>query len=125
MTFHEAVNIVDNIKYKPNFRFKLRTTHKDYCDIDAPYILMVVYRIIDAKTGYPETLVYTKAIDPARHTEQTLVSWVRERFIWLEKHEADEYFTYKGKATFYPHKPDGSLNEADFMSLTPYRTIEI
>lgn len=103
MTFFEARQMLSEIKYKRDWRFELHER-----DFRASWQLYVCFNAPDARTGQGWGLVVcTRSIAAfGRIDEKQFVSWVFGVVMEAERHEAEEFFRYRGVQIYDPHKKD-------------------
>lgn len=103
MTFKEAGDIVDKIRYKPNVQVTfLRYRHGDLAELK----IFTMVNDVDA-TDKIIHVVQSRTMDLDRiETEVQLLQFIHKAFVDFEIHELNEWFRYDGNKPFDPHKEE-------------------
>lgn len=114
MKYIEAVEVVNNIKYKEGWKLLVLPAHSgqpwEPGDGDVELKMRWIFSAIDAETLDPNStqdIVGASRDLPRDVTSVDLVKHAMDLAIETEVHEAREFFRYKGKIIFNPHVSPG------------------
>ena len=107
---HELEEIVDELNYRPGWRFSLvhiEDREHDPAKLSSGLTLEVLSDTMD--TYNPEQrrpILHYFPVPPATYNRESWLEWIRDRLIEIEVHEACEYMQVDGKRPFAPgHAP--------------------
>jgi hypothetical protein len=96
MTWVEAVRVLNEIKYKPNVN--LGWTH-----LERDWFLLEIQATVLNTDDHSHTVIITSRHIIRHESEEQILRDIMNCLISLEKHEALEFFRYKGIKIFDPH----------------------